>query len=237
MKSENEILLPGSWLQAEFLLKNISIEDKSVLIIGFGAEKIADKFISDGANKVIIIVDDFESLMVSRLKISNRGNVSVKMMDFFNTDFSDKEFDLIYSQGNITVSDRKNLFKEIKRVLKRNGTLCVGEIVRLMDEVPTVINDLWKSSELMPLTIDKLKLFYDQQNFKLLGIKNLTASLKDFYKQTKDLLREKVGVLDEKEKSYYKKMLNKMNHESNVYLQLGGDKFIGFYSLIFEVKK
>jgi hypothetical protein len=38
--------------------------------------------------------------------------------------------------------------------------------------------------------------------------------------------------LSNEEKSYHKKMLKRISHESNAYLKLGGNKFIGFISVI-----
>ena len=46
------------------------------------------------------------------------------------------------------------------------------------------------------------------------------------------LLDDRLNKLGESEKAYHKKMLNRISHESNAYLKLGADKFIGFVSLL-----
>ena len=48
------------------------------------------------------------------------------------------------------------------------------------------------------------------------------------------MLKNTKEDLPENEKSYYKKLLNQISHESNVYLKLGGDKYLGFYALILQ---
>ena len=40
--------------------------------------------------------------------------------------------------------------------------------------------------------------------------------------------------LTDKEKSFYKKLLSKISHESNAYLKLGADRYIGFKMLILK---
>jgi hypothetical protein len=48
-------------------------------------------------------------------------------------------------------------------------------------------------------------------------------------------LKQAIETLTEKEKSYYKKLLNKISHESNAYLKLGADKYIGYKLLILKL--
>jgi len=48
-------------------------------------------------------------------------------------------------------SERKDILKEIKRILTGNGLLCVGEIVSLKEPVPGFVIDIWERSGLDPL--------------------------------------------------------------------------------------
>jgi DNA-directed RNA polymerase subunit N (RpoN/RPB10) len=48
-------------------------------------------------------------------------------------------------------------------------------------------------------------------------------------------LKANINNLSGQEKSYYKKLLNKISHESNAYLKLGADKYIGFKMLILKL--
>ena len=48
------------------------------------------------------------------------------------------------------------------------------------------------------------------------------------------LLQDNIDTLTDNEKSYYKKLIKKMSHESNAFLNLGGDNYFGFMMLILQ---
>ncbi len=76
------------------------MDDFTILIIGSGSEEISKQFISSGASKVIIIVQDEDSLLTTRLNFSGDQNISVRLMEFDNTEFKDSTFDLISTTGS-----------------------------------------------------------------------------------------------------------------------------------------
>jgi len=162
------------------------------------------------------------------MKLKNYDSIKIKMMDYAHTDFEDKYFDLIYSQGSISVPDRKNILKEIKRILSPGGLLSVGEIVSLKEPVAGFIKDIWERSGLEPLASSAIKQYYESKGFEIISEKDLSGTLRDFYENV-SLAVLKAGK-DEKEQD--KKYFSRMKHESHTYLKLGGDKFIGFKSLI-----
>ncbi len=133
-------------------------------------------------------------------------------MDFERTDFSSRQFDLIFSQASITYFNRKKVIKEIKRILKPNGFLCVGEIVKLHQNVPTFINEIFNYSNLHPLQIDELEKYYCERNFILIDSIDLSKTLTKFYQDYAILLNSKSKNLSESEKSFYKKILSKISH-------------------------
>ena len=95
MKQETQhIFLPGGFKQFRILKTKYVLNDKKVLVIGSGSEKIAEKMIESGANSVTMIVNDYDSLINARLNLIKDSKVVVKMMDFDNTDFDAEEFDL-----------------------------------------------------------------------------------------------------------------------------------------------
>ena len=61
---------------------------------------------------------------------------------------------------------------------------------------------------------------------------DLSFTLKEFYVQSEKMLSKETGDFSEQEKSYYKKLLKKISHESNAYLNLGGSDYTGFTALI-----
>ena len=124
MKKETQnIFLPGGFKQFRILKTKYVLNDKNVLIIGSGSEKIAEKMIESGAISAIVIVNDYDSLMNARLNLTKDSKVLVKMMDFDNTDFNAEEFDLVYAQASISLLNRNKIVKEIKRILKPDGII------------------------------------------------------------------------------------------------------------------
>jgi ubiquinone/menaquinone biosynthesis C-methylase UbiE len=225
--STTDIQLPGGIKQFEHLLELTSLKGNHTLIIGNGCESIARNLLSY-FQTVSIISDNYDSLMQIRMNLKNEDQVRIKMMDFAHTDFEEEHFDLIYAQGSISIPNKKDITKELKRILTSSGLFCAGEIVSLKEPVPGFVADIWERSGLEPIASSDLKKYYDAKGFEVLGEKDLSDTLKDFYGKTQNTL-SKVSK-DEKEAD--KKYFSRMKHESNAYLKLGGDKYIGFKSLI-----
>ncbi|MBK7632544.1 MAG: methyltransferase domain-containing protein [Ignavibacteriales bacterium] len=235
MKQETQnIFLPGGFKQFRILKTKYVLNDKNILVIGSGSEKIAEKMIESGARAVTMIVNDYDSLINARLNLITDSKVVVKMMDFDNTDFNIVEFDLVYAQASISLLHRNKIVKEIKRILKPDGTLCVAEITVLTNDYPPFVRNIFDTSEMLPLLNDGCGAYYTERNFSVSYEEDLSSSLQSFYEHTAQELDDTIYKLNEKEKSYYKKLLKKISHESNAYLKLGADRYIGFKMLILK---
>jgi ubiquinone/menaquinone biosynthesis C-methylase UbiE len=232
MKETQNIFLPGGFKQFRILKTKYVLNDKNVLIIGSGSEKIAEKIIESGASSATMIVSDYDSLMNARLNLLKDSKVVVKMMDFDNTDFDAEQFDLVYAQASISLLNRNKIVKEIKRILKPEATLCVSEITALTQDFPAFVKNIFETSDILALVNDQCGTYYTERNFTVLYEEDLSSSLHSFYEHTAKELDDTIYKLNEKEKSYYKKLLNKISHESNAYLKLGADRYIGFKMLI-----
>jgi len=233
MNLKDEILLPGLDHQFAFLKRTFKQSPESVLVIGSSSETISLKLSEKYKIKINLIVEDYESLMNSKLLL-DRKNFACKMMSFEATDFADSSFDLIYAQASISSTNRNKIVKEIKRILKPGGYFCVGEITLLNEEVPRFMKDIYNSSALLPLYTNNLSKYYNDRNFSVIAEKDFSSFLKDYYSINMDKLAGTKENLSEREKSYYKKLLNKVSHESKAYLNLGGDKYMGFKVLLLK---
>ena len=235
MQQETQhIFLPGGFKQFRILKSKYTLSNKRVLIIGSNSEKISEKMVESETESVKVIVNDYDSLLNSRLNLNKESNIVVKMMDFDNTDFGSEEFDLVYAQASISLSSRNKIVKEIKKILKPAGILCVSEITALSKDYPPFVRNIFDASDILPLLNDKCANYYKEKKFTVLYEEDLTSSLKSFYETASVSLKESTDHLTDKEKSYYKKLLNKISHESNAYLKLGADKYIGFKMLILK---
>ena len=231
---KNKILLPGLEKQINFLRKNLTSEINSALVIG-SASEIPAEIISKSFNcNVEVIVEDYESLLNSKLILRDASKINIRLMGFEATDFNSSSFDLVYAQASISSTKRNKIVKEINRILKPGGHFCVGEIVALNKSVPMFVQDIFDSSDLLPLFNNDLTKYYLEKKFTLNGSVDLTNTLKEFYLLNADMLKSSKNDLTQQEKSYYKKLLNKISHESNAYLKLGADKYIGFVALLLQ---
>ena len=234
MKNADKILLPGLDKQIELLFDRINIDNLEILIIGSQSVQIAKRLSEKSENEVNLIVEDYDSLMGSKFELENHQSINVRIMDFERTDFKSEQFDLIYAQASISNSRRKNIVKELKRIIKQNGILCLGEMVKLKREIPVFIKDILNSSDLDPLFVEELEKYYTDRNFEVIDSKDFSYTLKEFYIKNAELLKIKSKDLSDSEKSYYKKLLNQISHESNAFLKLGADKFIGFQAILLK---
>jgi SAM-dependent methyltransferase len=232
--NKNKILLPGLDKQFGFLQENLTAKIESALVIGSSSEQPAVSISEEYSCNVDLIVEDYESLINSKLILEKYPNINTRMMEFDVTDFDDTAFDLIYAQGSVSRTSRNKYIKEIKRILKPDGFLCIGEIVALENNYPAFVKDIFDSSDLLPLFTNDLSKYYSERKFEIIAQEDLTNTLEEYYITNVSLLKEAKHHLSEQEKSYHKKLLNKISHESNVYLKLGGDRYYGFVSLLMK---
>ncbi|MFA3783584.1 class I SAM-dependent methyltransferase [Melioribacteraceae bacterium 4301-Me] len=234
MKKQEQIFLPGINKQLEFLYEKTDKKFESILVIGAASENIATLLSKKYGITVELIVNDYESLLNSKLLIENHPSINLKLMDYENTDYKNSSFELIYAQASISTNNRKKILKEIKRILKENGFFCLGEVVKLKEPVPPFVQNVFNASNLSPLFIDELINYYLQNNFVVIDKLDLTYTLKDYYTSTSNALKRYIKNATDEEKREYKKILNRIGHETSVYLKLGGEKFIGFVSLLLQ---
>ena len=155
-------------------------------------------------------------------------------MDFEITDFGKDEIDIVLAQNSLTDFRRTKILKEIKRILKPGGIISAGELVKTQKNAPVFVEDMFRNSLLDPLTPEDLEKFYTERSFDIIEKYDLSFTLKKYYTVVLNKLKETLGVLSEREKKYYKKLIKKISHESNIYLKQGGDKYIGFWNYLMK---
>ena len=232
-----KFFLPGGKYQLKFLLNSeTELAGKKILVVGSFCEATAKKLSEESNSTVYLIVEDYDSLINSKVALDHYPDVDVRLMDFEITDFQNEEFDIIFAQASVSGSRRNKIVKEMKKILKPGGIFCVGEIVNLQDKTPVFIEDIWESSDLTPMNINETDQYYNERNFEILETKDISSTLTEYYKLNESVLPGAKEGLDEQEKSYYKKLLKRISHESGVYLKQGGNEYIGFKVLMMRKK-
>jgi SAM-dependent methyltransferase len=232
-----EILVPGGKKQFEQLITNTDNGFEKILVMGEALEPFARNLSLRYETPVELIVEDYNALLNAKLLLSNgKGNVIPKIMEFEKTDYKDSSFDLIYAQASFTRENRKKIIKEVKRILKPEGILSVGEIVLYKEDSPQMIYDLLDWAGLAPLTINEVEKYYSDRGFEIITGKDFPGELKNYYKKITTLFEARKDDLTDSEKSYYKKLIGRISHEANVFLKFGGEKYISFYSFLAKKK-
>lgn len=230
------IFLPGTYRQFKLLLQQ-DIKADNVLVIGAGSEEIAMEIRDELNANVIIIVDDNYSLLSSRYLLKDEKEISVRMMDYDNTDFREPKFNLVYAQASISTKVRNKIVKEIKNILLPGGYFCAGEITALEKKTPNFVKDLWDYSGIVPLIHNELSDYYSRKGFEIIYEEDLTSTLKDFYSKAEKLLKAEMVTISTEDREANRKLLRRITHEAKIYLTLGGDKYIGFKSLLMRKKE
>lgn len=226
------IFLPGSNRQLNYILKKFEFDGKKVLVMGAGSGEAAVKLQKATGVEVEYIVEDYDALINSKITLEGNNMIITRIMDFSLTDFEKETFDFIYAQASISTVDKNKIVKEIKRILKPEGHLCVGEITALRDTVSKFVKDIWDASYLNPLFYENLEKYYNERKFELVEISDFSEVLSEYYSLSLDKLEDTKTELTNQEKSYHKKLLNRISHESKAFLNQGGDKFMGFHVLL-----
>jgi ubiquinone/menaquinone biosynthesis C-methylase UbiE len=229
-----KVFLPGAGEQIELTLKKLDLDNARILVVGSFSEELAVLFAEKFNSSVNIIVEDTQSFLNTNLIVGSNGRIITSIMNFDLTDFDKSVFDLVYAQASISNDRRNKIVKEINRILKPGGYFSVGEVIKLKNEVPQFVDDIFSGSLLEPLFTDEISKYYTNRRFSVIEEVDLSSTLEEYYVNSADRLYDAVKLLKDNEKSYHKKLLNKVSHETNAYLKLGADKFIGFKYLLLQ---
>jgi len=236
MEKSNFVLLPGLNKQISFLLNKVEVENLNILVVGSGSVQVAQTLQNKSAKNIEIIVEDYDSLINSKLSLTEDDSIQIKLMDFERTDYDNETFDLVFAQGSISNFRRNKIVKELKRVLKTESYFCIGEVIKLQSEAPIYVEEIFENSDINPMLRNELEKYYSDRNLELIDQLDISFTLNEYYSTNENMLRKRIVDLTENEKSYYKKLVNKISHESKAYLRHGADKFIGFEALLLKKK-
>ena len=182
-------------------------ENKIILDLGSGSGM--DSFFASlktGKNGKVIGIDMTEEQLKKAKNLSkNFKNVEFKKAFVEKLPFKDETFDVVISNGVINLCPNKTLaFKEISRVLKKNGRLAISDIVteKQLTEGITCNANLWASCIGGAEQQDKYKKAIESGKMKIMKIKensqykflskSALGSTKDFGVKSISLLAKKI---------------------------------------------
>lgn len=230
-----QVFLPGLNSQIDYVLKTYNLLNKKILIIGTFSEQVAQKFAELSKETVNVIVPDFNSLMASKVIIKESENIKIKIMDYERTDFESNEFDFVYAQASVSTLNRRKIIKEIKRITKPKANVIIGEIYLKEKNMPQFLKDAFENSFILPILEEDINKYYEELGFEVINLEKHDKLLTNYYAACKKELTKSKLELNENEQSYYKKLLKKISHESNIFTKFNGEKYIGF--LILDLRR
>lgn len=231
--NENQpVLLPGLDDQSVFLFTNCDVSNKNILIIGQGCVSIAKKMLDKEASSVEIIIDDEEMMLADRLQASGTANLRIRFMEFHNTDFKDESFDVVYAQASVSTAKHVKILKEIKRITKPQGLVCLGEIVQLSKEITRSVRNVWEKTKVTLREIPMIQKEYADAEFESVVETDLSFTMKYVYKKHLRNMDKSLPEMTEAEKKALKKEIKTYRHEANTYLQFKGDNYTGFIAFL-----
>lgn len=225
-------LLPGGEEQFNFLLRNIPVAGKKVLILGTGAEKIAAKFIEEGSESVLIITEDEQLLIQTRMNLTDKEKTKVKYSSYTSIDAAEGSFEIVYAQGTVSINERRKILKDVYRVLAPDGVFAVGEMTSLKGDIPAFLRSVFAANGMEIVSAESLEMFYKGEGYKIKSAKDLSNTLKDYYKNTERVFSRRVSNMTKQDQAEHKDLITKSKHELNVFLKLGGLKYIGFHAFL-----
>ncbi|CUS96899.1 SAM-dependent methyltransferase [Candidatus Chrysopegis kryptomonas] len=156
--------------------------------------------------------------------------VKVKMMSPVNLDFEDEIFDLIISEGILSQYKKSRILKEFRRVLKKDSFIGIADFYWKKTPVPTYVKDAWyvEGGEIETLD-EKIKILKDY-GFEPTFVKDISDELRVYYSRFKKIIQSSL-----KERKFTKsefKEVKKFKHEVSVYLDQGGDKWMGYVVIV-----
>jgi phosphoethanolamine N-methyltransferase len=136
-------LSPGGTDEIDEVLNGIDVSDKSILDIGCGCGGAAIHFIKNHGAKSVLGIDT-EILVIQRAKELSLSNDVSEFAEFrcINPgplDIPDESVDLVFSKEVfLHIPNKKDLLKDIFRVLKPGGLIATSDWMRVDDNPPSI---------------------------------------------------------------------------------------------------
>lgn len=241
MRHNEKVKLPtlGGTETTKLLCSKVEIkEGMNILVAGVN---LSDSVIYIAKNFKCNVYGIYElpNIVISaKSEIANHGLediVKVKVMSPISLDFKDETFDLIIAEGVLSQYKKSQILKEFYRVLKDGSFIGIVDFYWKKTPVPTYVLDAWYVESGSIETLDeKLKILKDY-GFETVFVQDMSKELEKYYSRFKKIIQNAL-----KNRRFTKdefKEIKKFKHEVNVFLEQGGDKWMGYVAVVAVKKK
>ncbi len=179
-----------------------------------------------GINEVPQVVMDAKGEII---EAGLEDRVSVKIMSPLSLDFKNEIFDAVITEGILSQYKKSKILKEFSRVLKQNSMIGIADFYWKKTPVPTYVTDAWYIEEGSIDTLDEKIKKLEEYGFRPFYVQDISRELVDYYSKFKKIILNSL-----KERRFSKqefKELKKYKHEVSVFLEQGGDKWMGYVAI------
>jgi len=240
MKSEKQIKIPtlGGTSSTKFICSKLEIKEGMNVLVASVNLRDSLTYIAKNFKCSVYGVHELPHIVISaKIEVAMAGleeKVKVKVMSPITLDFEDKTFDLIISEGILSQYKKTQILKEFYRVLKDGSFIGVADFYWKKSPVPTYVREAWHVEGGAIETLEeKLKIF-KSCGLEPTFVQDISNELVRYYSEFKKIIESSL-----KERRFSKnefKEVKRFKHEVSVFLEQGGDKWMG-YVAITAVKK
>jgi ubiquinone/menaquinone biosynthesis C-methylase UbiE len=136
----------------------------------------------------------------------------------------------VITEGILSQYKKSRILKEFSRVLKSGGFIGIADFYWKKQPVPTYVRNAWYIEGGGIETLDEKVEILKSYGFELIFIQDISHELESYYSKFKKIIQQSL-----KERKFSKdefKEVKKFKHEVSVYLDQGGDKWMGYVAII-----
>ncbi|MCS7229386.1 MAG: methyltransferase domain-containing protein [Candidatus Kryptonium sp.] len=236
MRLGEEIKLPtlGGTNSTKLLCSKIEIKEGSNVLIASVNLRDSVVYIAKNFKCNVYGIHELPYIVVSaKSEVANAGLeefVKIKLMSPVSLDFKNETFDLIISEGILSQYKKSKILKEFSRVLKSESFIGIADFYWKKTPVPTYVQDAWYVEGGAIETLEeKLKILKDY-GFEPVFVEDISNELVKYYSKFRSIIKTSL-----KERKFTKdefKDVKKFKHEVSVFLDQGGDKWMGYVAIV-----
>lgn len=182
---------------------------------------------------VTSIDEDTEGVFHTRLQAAavKAGRLRAQVMSPLTLGFEDATFDMVIMEGVLSSYPARKALAEALRVLKPGGSIGIADCAWLATPVPTFARDVWESTRRRVPALDEIPALLQDADMTQQILKDESRVLAPFYRQFSGDVRQIAGSAF-KDMKHLKSQVKQYKHEIDVYLKLGGDRYMGYFSAL-----
>ena len=241
MKHDKEIKLPtlGGTETTKLLCSKIEIKKGMNVLVASVNLQDSVVYIAKNFKCNVYGIHELPHIVISaKSEIANYGLediVKVKVMSPVSLDFENETFDLIITEGILSQYKKSQILKEFYRVLKDGSFIGIADFYWKKKPVPTYVQDAWYVEGGGIETLDEKLKILKNYGFEPVFVQDISKELVNYYSKFKKIIQTSLKEIKFTKDEF--KEVKRFKHEVSVFLDQGGDKWMGYVAVVAMKKK